>query len=559
MKRSLFEEYIAGEEQVWKFFPLRLDEWEKAIRGRREKLAEAWRAEELWQLGGYNRKIGAGEKTLENIEHLGEAETLVVATGQQPGVLGGPLYNIYKALTALRLAEELAMRFHIKILPLFWLASDDHDIEEAGHFYWLNKEGGVEEFIYQPKGYVPARPLFLTPVDKEQFEELFRRLRITNFATEFIEGLLSVLRRIVSESASFEEQFARILCWLLGNSGIIFVPPYLPAIRRRSLAIIKKEIETAGESSNLIREGAKEIERLHYKPQLYRHGGQVNFFLLDESQRRCRIDYMNFRFEIRIAEEDKITNTLVKEELLSLIMSQPEKISLNVVSRPLVQDFIFSTIAYVAGPGEISYFAQLRPVYEFFSVFMPIIFPRVHLLIIEPRIARLLDKYNLSAENIFELATDEFELSQRIKEGLTEMPLASVIEETHSEIRNSLQQLEQALQSLSDTAVKDSLAKLRQHIVLGFSHLEERYKKAILLKKKLLSQHQEKMQSALIPRGKPQERVFSPLFPYMQNFGREFLELVKSSLDPFVFKKEIKLKEAQTTNGCKSSHLNDSL
>ncbi len=333
------------------FFPWHPDAWAEVIEARLRHPALQWSDAEILELIEYNQKIGATLPVIENLKSLSSKETFVIATGQQPALLGGPLYNLYKALTAIKLARKLSEQFKLKIIPIFWLASDDHDFDEVRHLFWINSEGTVEEYTYQPEGYVLATPLFKVPVDTEQIQNLFQRLRATTRDTEFREPLLSSLFQLFSASANFEEQFVRILSRLLNEEGIIFVPPHLSSIRQRALPLIIREIKTPGISTNLIIQSAHKLEQLGYKPQLLRQTDQINFFFLDEEWRRNRIDYENNRFQIKIAGENEIVKSFSYEELVSLTTQNPQIISFNVVSRPLAQDYIFNTIAYVAGPS----------------------------------------------------------------------------------------------------------------------------------------------------------------------------------------------------------------
>jgi len=537
MKKSLAEAYLGGNERVLGLFhlpwqtQLGYDEWERVIEQRKKTPVQKWSTEALSSLSDYNSNSGCGQKTLKNIERLADSETLVVATGQQPGLLGGPLYNLYKALTAIKLSAELSHRFSISVIPVFWLASDDHDFDEVRHFYWIDTRGKLASFTYSPKGYQPGSPLFAIPVDSARFDELFSRLKETTYETEYRDSILDRLQTIIAESGNFEVQFVKTLNWLLGDSGLIFIPPHLPESRHRSLPVILKEIEQAGESSRLTQETGQKIRQLGFTPALYRQRGQVNFFILGEDGRRLRIEYHNGRFRLKRPEKNEIIGCMDKELLLRLVTEHPDKISFNVITRPLVQDSILPTIAYVAGDGEINYFAQLAGVYEHFDIFMPVIFPRTHLLIIEPRIKKVLDTYNIRAEEIFDM--DVQVLKDRICENIPDSPQLIRIDQSHRDVETILARLTEEFASIQDTAVKDSLVKLQHYVATGFSRLRERYKNYITQHDELRQRHIEKVEVALFPAGQFQERVYSPFFPYMLNFGAEFLHLLEHSLDPF--------------------------
>ncbi len=546
MTRSISDAYLHGDARIRELFAFSPDQWEEVIAGRLEfPRTSAVSSLLVAQLIDYNKRCGARDNVIHNIQRFKKPDTVCVVTGQQPGLLGGPLYNLYKALTAVALAENLSERFKINAVPIFWIASDDHDFEEVRHFSWLSSRDEINRASYTPSHYRPGCPLFQIPILRERFDDILSQIRETTPTTDFKSDILSLLEECVENSSNFEEHFVRIMNRLLSDRGLIFVPPHLPELRRLSLSVVLNELEQPGESSRIIMEAAEMIKQAGFKPTLYRKPGQVNFFVLEypsgasSPALRARIDFTDGHFHLSSADTGESINTMNPDDLISYIQSEPQRISLNVLSRPLVQDAIFPTVAYVGGPGEINYFAQLKNVYTHFSIFMPIIFPRVHILLIEPRIKRLLDNYKIEPSSLME--EEMADVAPLVRNNLPESGTETAIDAVFKDVMQELQHLSGELEHVRDTGVKNSIYKLISGVEIGFDKLRERYNAYNLERSELITKHIEKLNSSLFPNEQPQERVFSPFFPFMLKFGNGFMEQLQESFDPFQFSRIIHL------------------
>ena len=510
MKR-IHESYCAGDRSAKRFFNIPFGNWDAASKGRLHSPVEPWHDDALAELYTYNLERGASPLALTHIQSLDNPQTFVIATGQQPGFFGGPLYNIYKSLAAVRIAEAFSQRFHVKAVPIFWLASDDHNLDDVASFYWKSPHGIIESASFQSGENNEGFPLFALEIDPQAALSILENLRTTTVDNTAMKNLFADIEQCIVSSRTFEDFFVRVMNYLLDDSGLIFVPPHLKAIRRRSLPVILHELTNPGYSSSLIRLAADRLGDAGFEPTLSRKHEQVNVFIYDDAGKRCRLRRHPHGFAIENVVLPGDGTTVSEADLLSLIHDTPAKISFNVVTRPLVQDMIFPTVAYVGGAGEISYLAQLKDVYASLGIFMPMIVPRPNILLIDPTTARLLEKYHLDISAIDPTNPATFSsFEQIIREKIAG---ETIIHDTHANIERLIIEMKQHLAGVRDSGVQRSMEKLEGHLHTSFSKLEERYQRYSMERNEASAKHLRMLSDSLFPLSKPQERVFSALSP----------------------------------------------
>ncbi|OGB94046.1 MAG: bacillithiol biosynthesis cysteine-adding enzyme BshC, partial [candidate division NC10 bacterium RBG_16_65_8] len=302
------------------------------------------------------------------IDELCTPGGLAVCTGQQTALFGGPLFTLYKALTAVALASRLEHALRRPVVPLFWMASEDHDVAEADHVYLADRGGNLTQLRHtawaSPDGFMPAN-LRLGPA----IHETLARLREFLPATEFSDALCDALARAYIPDRTLSEAFARWLTHLLGETGLVLVDAADPDLKRLAAGIFRREVEEAPRTSAAILDVSRALRASGYPAQIDARPDGVNCFLLQAGRRALARDPAGFRL--------RDTGEVISAAALHrMAQESPERFSPNVALRPVVQDTLFPTLAYVAGPGELAYFAQLRPVYAAFDVPMPAIVPR---------------------------------------------------------------------------------------------------------------------------------------------------------------------------------------
>jgi bacillithiol biosynthesis cysteine-adding enzyme BshC len=347
-------------------------------RTRREEVAAVLRRS--------HARLGASAATLENLERLAQPNTFVVIGGQQPGLLTGPLYTIYKAISIIKLAEDLRRQFPHEFVPLFWNASDDHDWAEVNHAYVVDADGQLQRLDYplDPQfegssvGEIPLGRGALTVI--QRFSEALAR-------QGFTQDVAALLLETAEVSSTFGEWFSRLMLILFHRYGLIVVEPGLPDLKRLAMPLFEQAIEAPLVPSQLANEAGDTLEERGYQRQIHKDPTLCSFFIR-ENGRREAVRYGRGAFRTG-------SQTYTKAELKCILNDNPERFSPNALLRPVMSEFLFPTAAFIGGAGELNYFAQTRRIYEFFDVPMPVPHLRLGCTLIEPSTRRILEKYRI--------------------------------------------------------------------------------------------------------------------------------------------------------------------
>lgn len=338
----------------------------------------------------YNKKLNCGPKTLANLEKLVQEDTMVVITGQQAGVMTGPLYTVYKAITSIQLAAKVEAEQGIKAVPMFWVAAEDHDYAEIDHIDFVNK---AQELVrlrleYQPLG---KYSIGNTPVPSA-VQELMKALDEGTNPSEWKPEIMDFLKKSSEDAGSLADWFTAIMTRLFYNFGLIMIDPMLPALKSQ-LSDTFKAFLAQGEAVNeQLNVAVNKLRSNGYEPQVVKEENNSNLFLYVKGERLPL-----FRTDSGYAARGT-QNQWTFEELQKIAEKTPELLSPNVVLRPIAQDVLLPILAYVAGPGEISYYGLYREIYSLFGLRMPIIYPRVNMTLVERGIAKAMDKYGVKFE-----------------------------------------------------------------------------------------------------------------------------------------------------------------
>ncbi len=334
----------------------------------------------------WHARLGASAATLENLDRLLNPDTFVVIGGQQPGLLTGPLYTLYKAISVIKLAEDLRRQFSYDFVPLFWSASDDHDWAEVNHMHLIDYSGQLRRIEYPRDARFEGWSVGEIPLDQGALivhDTFAAFLRGQGFADD----VGALLLETAEVSPTFGEWFCRLMLALFRDHGLIIVEPGLPELKRLAIPLLEQAIEAPLVPSELANEAGDALEARGFRRQLEKDPSLCSFFLR-ENGRRESVRYSSGTFQVG-------ARTYSKAELKAVLHESPERFSPNAVLRPVMSEFLFPTAAFVGGPGELSYFAQTRRVYQYFDVSMPVPYLRLGCTLIEPSIAKILAKYEL--------------------------------------------------------------------------------------------------------------------------------------------------------------------
>lgn len=516
----------AGQAHRWlKWHP---SEVEACAEARAEALAEPLEPEELEELRAFHRKAGASPPSLAALEQLGRPATRVVIAGQQPGLLAGPLYSVYKALGVVMLARSLAERRpDLNFVPVFWVASEDHDFNEVRRVFWPGSGGELVEMLIDHPEMSPGRMIGRLRCG-ELGAALLKRIEFSTHETEFRAALFESIREAYQPERTWEEAFCRLFLGLFAGEGLVLVSPLMRWVRRRARPIVEAEAREAGLASDLAIERGKELERAGLAAPLHRHPGAVNFFWIDENDCRHRLRLTAGAIEAIAPGEGGAAKPFAQspEALAQRVAEAPEDFSLNVVTRPMAQDTIFSTVAHVVGPGEAAYLPQVEAVYDRFGVFKPVRFPRPQVLLVQNNVARALKKYGLTVEQA--IASDATKLARWVLK--REMDEGIVHEVTELRRRQSEQLAELESKIGTNSAVSSAFARLAQGMEKGYSMVIDRLLYSRNEDERHLNRAMRRIEIAFSPGGKPQERVLNPLVPFALTQGPLWLQSLREKI-----------------------------
>lgn len=358
----------------------------------RLKYLEAWQpqAPELWPwLKESNRAWGAGPGAMKAIERL-QNGALAVVTGQQAGLLTGPLYTIYKAASAVILARQLGAELQAPVEPVFWLASEDHDFAEVR---WAFFPVGAGQELHFPGEYT-LTPAAEIPLDKSAVDSVLEQMRTILPPSEFTPEVFTLIRD--AARGSFSDWCASLLCQLFREHGLVVLDSCGLPVRLSSRPVFAQAIEEGPEIHRLLAEAGEAMKARGRKPGLAVPPEHSHLFLLREERRLGLLRQGDSFVDARR------TLALPRQELLDIAHEEPWQLSPNVVLRPLVQELVLPVLAVVGGPGELAYLEQLCPVFSHFGLQRPPVLPRMGGLLLEPAIARLLEKYGLAPTGDFD-------------------------------------------------------------------------------------------------------------------------------------------------------------
>lgn len=435
--------------------------------------------------------------SLELLEH---PESRAVVTGQQVGLLLGPTYTLSKAVTAINLAKRLSTEDR-PVVPIFWLASQDHDAEEVNHTYLLDLDEHLHRLeLPLPKG-VPAGRIKLRGTWMGRILEELDRL---SFIDAHRDETVALLQRAWKRAHTFADLFAAILCELLGNEGLILVNPLEPEVAPLFREVLAAELDAPLASSEAINGAAERLRAQGVTPQLGRGEGATNLFLEEDEERHL------LRFDTRTFYTD--TKTYSREALLDILETTPSRLTPAAGLRPITQDAALPTAVTVVGPGELRYFAQLEGVYERHGVAMPLIWPRATVTVLEPPVRRILDGFGITAER-FQRAPVEVS-----RELLLELHgHAEAFEKGLGTIEGAIEELLEHVRAIDPTLLR-TVSRGEGYLERTIQRLRTKSADALRRKDGTVTRQLGRLEAHLLPTGAPQERVLSP-FSLFLKFG----------------------------------------
>lgn len=533
-KNPFVENYFknfAAVEEYYAYNPYRREDFLRRYRYLQDKRSGANSAEVADILEQYNTELGCGQAALANLQRLREGAPCVL-TGQQAGIMTGPLYTIYKIITAIQLAANMSGELGTPVIPLFWVASEDHDYQEINQLELVTKENRLAKLKleWEPEGKFSIGDL---PVN-EAVAVLIEELAANTIDTEFKEEVLGLARAAAGHANSLADWFARLINKLFDNYGLVMVNPMLPGLRGLARNIFIEFLGKTTEINEALIDTSDRLKAAGYNPQIEIGENQTNLFMYfgEGHGERLPLLWDGEQYTTRGVEK-----AWSREEILDLMEREPASFSPNVVLRPVTQDYLFPTLAYIGGPGEIAYYGQYREIYPLFGMEMPIIYPRINITLVERYLDGYAQKYNLSYEEILTgglKAREELFLAEADK-----IDLDGLFTGMRDELRSLYGRIMPQLASLDDN-LKTICFENEKRIMHQVEQLEGKARQYHRKKSSDSLRQFEKIGLNLVPEGSWQERKFN-IFPYLIKYGPDLigkiaaLDLIKDSKHKLIF------------------------
>ena len=469
---------------------------------RRREVAEILRAQ--------NRKFGSGAAARKNLERLGNGAVTVV-TGQQVGLFGGPAFSFYKALSAIHTARQLSEE-GIEAVPVFWMATEDHDLDEVRHTTWF-ADGKLQRFELPNPGHADV------PVGRVALGEGITGLVAE--ATALLSGpesemLSETLSAAYTPTATYGSAFAQLFARIFAEEGLILLDPLDELLHRVAGPILRKALEQRDELNTLLLRRGKELEHAGYAAQVNVTSQSTVLFSMEGGQRKVISASTN---------GDNFTSgghAAPRQEWLQKVENNPELFSPNAIFRPVVQDYILPTVAYFGGPAEIAYYAQSQVLYEKLLGRMPVILPRADFTLVDPKAVRILKKYKLEVEDVWQ---GRQMLQKRMNAEGIPKELAREFDSSLKQLKESTEKLHKAIASV-DPTIQGSIARAEKRIHYQIEKLREKTGASLDQHERIIDQHEEFLENLLYPQKGLQSRdlCFLPFLARWGNSGLKDLE-----------------------------------
>jgi bacillithiol biosynthesis cysteine-adding enzyme BshC len=412
-----------------------------------------------------NAGWGAGEETLGNIELLRKSDCLAVVSGQQAGLFSGPLYTIYKAVSAVKLAGCLSQR-NTRAVPVFWIATEDHDFPEVAKAEFIGRDCRLAHVEVSADLHKEGQPVGRVVIDNS-IDAVLNNLLALLPTSEFSPDLEALLRDAYRPGRSYGEAFSRMMTSMLGRHGLVLLDPLDPRLKALAAPLYSGAALRAHEIATAIEVRSRKLVEAGYHAQVTASENSFPLFIHDDNgARHALIRASDGKYATR--QDDTAFSV---EELSQLALTQPERFSPNVTLRAVVQDYLLPTIAYYGGAAEIAYFAQTAEVYRLLERPVTPILPRSSLTMIERHTGRLLEKYGLRVEDLF--AGLENVLARVVEEHLG-AETAKSFAKTEGTVNSELDQLGEQLRSI-DPTLADALETGRRKINYQLEGLRTRF------------------------------------------------------------------------------------
>ncbi len=515
---KLFQDFLSHSPEVQQFYPHspRFSEWfqERAANlnydsARRKQVCEV--------LERQNTFWNASPKTMANIARL-RAGAGAVVTGQQVGLFGGPLFSLFKALSAVKLAQ-VATEAGVDCVPIFWLATEDHDLDEINHVSLIASDGSLNTVTASSSAAAnaPVGTIKFGTEIEDAVEKIAQLLGDSEIST--------AIREAYRPGETFGTAFAKLFSRLFSDWGVILLDASDAEFHRISEPIYVAAARQSRELNEALLSRGKELEHAGYHQQVKVTSSSTLLFNIRNGARLPVHRHTSATGELVefVIGEEKVS----EHDLLSAISASPETFSPNVLLRPVIQDFLLPTLAYAGGAAEIAYFAQVGEVYRILLGTITPVVPRFSATAIDTKQQLLLERHGLRLQDFFK---GPEAIRETVAAGTLPQALSKSMDAAEASLHKSMSEVSEALGALDKTLIQ-SAATAESKMMHQLASLRSRAARAELRTSEVLERHAELLNNSLYPKKSLQEREIAGVY-FLARHGFEFLHELAATLHP---------------------------
>ncbi|RSK26931.1 bacillithiol biosynthesis cysteine-adding enzyme BshC [Bacillus sp. HMF5848] len=462
----------------------------------------------------FNAKYEVSNKTTANIKKLLDDKSVVVVGGQQAGLMTGPLYTIHKIITIIQLAREQEVKLGVPVVPVFWIAGEDHDFQEINHVYTYT-DGALK------KNTVPHKPVkkqmvSSMEIDKQELNKWIMSFLETFGETPHTKSLLDELQREASKSITYVDFFARLVQGLFSDEGLVLIDSGDYEVRKLESPFFTQLITQIDDLQQALQYTQQNILNKGFSLTIGEQSNNAHLFYELKGERVL----LEWDEASQLYRDKQNLCSFTRDELLEVAINNPELLSNNVVTRPLMQEFLFPVLAFVGGPGEIAYWAELKQSFEVFDFKMPPIIPRHQLTILTRAIETDMLETELDIKRILEHGVNEYE------ECMFDTPENAAFQSELSNARREIEAIHSRLREAAldvDRGLQQVVLKNSAFIQTQLDFLEKSVDKSIMRQHETVFLKLKRIEAFLKPNNAFQERSWN-VYYFLNLYGRDFVK-----------------------------------
>lgn len=439
-----------------------------------------------------------------SLDRLAQPNTVAVVTGQQVGLFGGPLYTIFKALAAVKLSESLCARGTCAV-PVFWLATEDHDLAEINQSWAFDSQFSPVSFTTASRNPLNG-PVGPTPLRDIPMEALRAALRGMPFADE----ALALAERSYKDGETFGGAFRKFVEEILRPYGMIYLDPLQPEIRRIAAPFLSRALSLSGDLVRQVQERTRELEAAGYHAQVHLESNASLFFSLDGGRRSVL----------------KRNGELFNDLTLAALQERPELLSPNALLRPVMQDFLLPTVAYLGGPAELAYFAQSEPLYRTLLGRMPVVAHRASFTLMDHHVAKIARRYGLRLPDVL---VPDVDLREKMARRLVPEGVTTQFGSARTAVEAELARLGGALQGF-DPGLEKAFARSQAKMLYQLGKMERKTAREAMRRDERATADSRRLHNQIYPHRHMQERMYG-ILPFLATHGLDLIARVHQAVE----------------------------